>query len=184
VRQERTQDFAAGFGAETTPPNFRPNSALAWPHQREGFMRRGIVGLVAAAALAGGIAQAAPAKKAAAEPPPYGRDLISVATPGRQAAPAPSNDCVVWANAEGLGVGPAQLGGLHGVVMHLNEAPLSSETATTFAAGLAELKATYPTAPAWLVGALEKNKAAIQNGCAADHPEPFVVKKLTAADRG
>jgi hypothetical protein len=142
-----------------------------------------MMGLVAAVALAGGIAQAAPARKPAAEAPSYGVDLISVATPGRHAAPAPTNDCVVWANAEGLGVGPAELGGLHGVVMHLNEAPLAGESATTFAAGLADVKAAYPTAPAWLVGALEKNRTAIQNGCAADHPEPFVVKKLTAADK-
>jgi hypothetical protein len=146
-------------------------------------MRRGIIGLAVAAALAGGIVQAAPQKKAAAEPPPYGRDLISVATPGRQASPAPSNDCVVWVNAEGLGVGPAQLGGLHGLVMHLNEAPLPSDSPTTFAAGLAAVKATYPTAPAWMVGVLEANKAAIQKACAADHPEPFVVRKLTAADK-
>lgn len=143
-------------------------------------MRQLILGLMAAA-LAGGIAQAAP--KQAAEAPAYGRDLISVATPGRHAVPAATNDCVVWANAEGLGVGPAELGGLHGVVMHLNETPLSGEGVTSFAAGLADVKATYPTAPAWLVGALEKNKAAIQNGCAADHPEPFVIKKLTAADK-
>ena len=146
-------------------------------------MRRTIIGLAAIAALAGGIAQAAPAKKAAAEAPSYGVDLISVATPGRQASPAPSNDCIVWANAEGLGVGPAQLNGLHGVVMHLNEAPLASESATPFEAGLAAAKAANPGAPAWLVGALEKDKAAIQKACAADHPEPFVVRKLTAADK-
>lgn len=146
-------------------------------------MRKGIFGLILAAALAGGLAQAAPAKKAAGDAPGYGVDLISVATPGRQASPAPSNDCIIWANAEGLGVGPAQLGGLHGLTMHLNEAPLASESATPFAAGLAELKATYPGAPAWLVGALEKNKTAIQAACAADHPEPFVIRKLTAADR-
>lgn len=146
-------------------------------------MKIRIIGLAAAAVLAGGIAQAAPAKKPAAEAPSYGVNLISVATPGRQASPAPTNDCVVWINAEGLGVGPAELGGLHGLVMHLNETPLASETATTFAAGLADVKASVPTAPTWLLGALEKNKTAIQNGCAADHPEPFVVKKLSAADK-
>ena len=147
-------------------------------------MRGLIIGMSVALAM-GAAANAAPARKAAGEAEAsYGRDLISVATPGRNASPAPTNDCLVWANAEGLGVGPAQLDGLHGVVMHLNEAPLASEGTTTFAAGLASAKAATPGAPAWLFGAIEKNRAAIVSACAADHPEPFVVRKLTAADRG
>ena len=52
-----------------------------------------------------------------------------------------------------------------------------------FEAGLAAAKAAAPGAPAWLLGALEKNKAAIQKACAADHPDPLVIRKLTAADK-
>ena len=145
-------------------------------------MHKLVIGL-AAAAMAVTAASAAPAKKTGEAIAPYGRDLISVATPGRHAN-APTNDCLVWANAEGLGVGPAQLGGLHGIAMHVNEQPLPGEGVTSFAAALAGLKTEYPNAPAWLVAAIEKNRAAIQARCAEDHPEPVKVYTLRAADRG
>jgi hypothetical protein len=147
-------------------------------------MRRWIIGLAAPLALLAVAASAAPAKKVAGQAAAdYGGNLISVTTPDRASAFAPTNDCTVWINAEGLGAGPAQLGGLHGMAMHINEAPRAGEPATPFAVGLASLKAAYPNAPAWVFATVEKNRAAIQAGCAADHPEPFKVRSITAADR-
>ena len=144
-------------------------------------MRKLIIGAAAqmALALVAASAIAAPKKTADLD---YGRDLISVATPGRHAIAA-TGDCTVWINAEGLGVGPAQLDGLHGLVMHINVAPLSGDHATALAAGLAELKASSPKAPAWLFAALQKNQAAIERGCAEDHPDPMKVASLRAADK-
>lgn len=148
-------------------------------------MRRMILLLAAPLALFAGVQALAAAKKTPAAAQDYGRNLISVATPGRHAPSAQTADCVVWANAEGLGVGPAQLGGLHGLAMHINEKPLPGEAGpTSFASGLARLKAEQPTAPAWLLATLEKNRAAIEAACAEDHPDPVKVYAITAKDRG
>lgn len=148
-------------------------------------MTKQVIALAAAVALAAGVAGAAPARKAAGtEIAPYGRDLISVATPGRHGVPAATANCLVWANAEGLGVGPAQLGGLHGLTMNINLTPLPGEGPTSFDAGLAQLKTTYPNAPAWLVATLQKNRATIEARCAEDHPEPLKIYTIRAADRG
>lgn len=115
----------------------------------------------------------------------YGRDLISVVTTQRHDAVASAN-CVVWANAEGLGVGPADLGGLHGLAMAINPKPLASETGvepSTVATALPGLKREYPKAPPWLFAALEKNAAAIEAACVQGHEEPFTIRRLTAADK-
>ena len=147
-------------------------------------MRRLQSALVASALLAvvsgAPAAQAKPAAEPAAE---YGRDLISVAN-GRQARP-PTGNCIVWTNAEGLGVGPAQLGGMHGVSMNINvkPAPGDSVPPTSFDAGVADLKARFPTAPAWIVDTLQKHRAAIEAACGEDHETPFKVHAITAADR-
>jgi len=137
--------------------------------------------MLALAAAAGPVA-AAPKAAAASD---YERDLISVVTLGRR-SDFPSANCYVWVNAEGLGVGPPQLGGFHGVSLNINEHPLANESAkvpTIFAMGLAELKAKYPTAPAWLVKTVEKNQAGIEAACAQDHPTPFKVYGVTARDK-
>ena len=114
----------------------------------------------------------------------YDRDLISVATIGRHSA-FPTANCIVWANAEGLGVGPAQLDGLHGLTMNLNLKPLANEAAvkpTTFEAAFADMKGRFPTAPAWLVATVEKNRAAIEKACSEDHETPFKVYTITSRD--
>lgn len=113
----------------------------------------------------------------------YGRNLISVATISRH-SDFPSANCMVWANAEGLGVGPAQLGGYHGLTMNINPKPLAVESgkATTFEDGFAEMKARYPTAPAWLLKTVEKNRNAILLACEQDHGTPFTVHRISAAD--
>lgn len=149
-------------------------------------MRKLILGLAAPLALLAGtaaMAKAPTAKPSAAKTSDYGHDLISVATPGRQAPIAQTADCTVWANAEGLGVGPAQLGGMHGLTMHINLAPMAGDTATSFEAGMASLKASSPGAPAWLIAAIEKNRAAIETACKGDHPDPVKIYGLTAKDR-
>ena len=147
-------------------------------------MRRLILGLLAPLALvAAAPTSAAPKKAAGHAEGDYGRNLISVATPGRASQFAPTGDCIVWVNAEGLGVGPAQLGGLHGVVLHINEKPLPGETPTSLADAMAGVKASYPTAPAWLLATVEKHAPAIRAACAQDHPEPFKVHSITAADK-
>lgn len=112
----------------------------------------------------------------------YGRDLISVATGLHWSIP--TANCIVWANAEGLGVGPAQLGGFHGLSMNINLKPLPQENPhpTTFESGMAELKSSFPTAPAWLLKTLEKNRAAIEAACVQDHPTPFKVYSITRRD--
>lgn len=114
----------------------------------------------------------------------YERDVISVVTLGRHSA-FPTASCLVWANAEDLGVGQAQLHGYHGVSMHINLHPMAGESnqhATTFADGLAELKGQFPDVPAWIVATLEKFRGRIEASCAEDHAEPFVVHKMTRAD--
>lgn len=136
---------------------------------------------LAAFLLAASQASAAPAK---ADSSPYARDVITVATIGRH-ADFPTANCTVWINAEGLGVGPAQLDGLHGLVLNMNPKPLEKETSppSTFDQGLADTKARYPKAPAWMLNTLAKNKAAIEAACLQDHPEPFKVHTVTTADK-
>ena len=138
-----------------------------------------VASLAAAAALAASPSGAAP--KPTAEASEYGRDLISVITAGRHAA-FPTATCIVWANAEGLGVGVAQLGGYHGVNLNLNEHPLAGEPATTFAQAMAEAKAKYPTAPPWLLKTLEKHQAAIEAACQQDHADPFKIYAIGKKD--
>jgi len=138
------------------------------------------IGLTAFLALIAATSASAAPKKGDAD---YGRDLISVATPGRNAVIAPTATCTVWVNAEGLGVGPAQLGGMHGIAMQINEHPLPGETPASFAAGLASAKAANPQAPTWFVDLLEKNREAIQARCAEDHPTPFKVYTIKPADK-
>ena len=139
--------------------------------------------VTAALALAFGFAQGVSAAEDEAGSS-YGRDLISVVTNGRHAVPATAN-CIVWINAEGLGVGPKQLGGQHGLAMNINPKPLTGESVvqpTGFAAGLASLRAENPKAPAWLFRALEKSRAGIEAGCAEDHATPVKVRALSRAD--
>lgn len=138
--------------------------------------------LIAFASLALIAAPAVAQNNAAAD---YNRDVISVVTLGRH-SPFPTASCLVWANAEGLGVGPAQLHGFHGVSLHINLHPLAIEAnqhPTTFADGMAELKGQFPDVPAWIVSTLEKNRGKIEAGCAEDHPEPFVIHRMTRADQ-
>jgi hypothetical protein len=141
-----------------------------------------LLGLVFAAALP--VLAAAGAQAAAAPSSDYDRDVITVVTLGRHGPFATAN-CMVWANAEGLGVGPAELGGLHGVTMNINPQPLASENLkpTLFDAGFAEMKGRFPTAPAWLLSVVEKNKAGIVAACLEDHPIPFKVHTITARDK-
>lgn len=132
-----------------------------------------LVCVLAAALPAAGLAAAAPESE-------YDRNLISVVTLGRH-GPFPTANCLIWANAEDFGVGPAQLGGMHGLTMNINLQPLPSEGAkpTSFAAGFAEMKARFPTAPAWILAAIEKNRPAIEAACAQDHPTPFKVYAIS-----
>lgn len=141
------------------------------------------IGLTAFLALVAATSATAAPKKGAQGGADYGRDLISVATPGRNAVIAPTATCTVWINAEGLGVGPTQLGGMHGIAMQINEHPLSGELATSFAAGLASAKAANPDAPAWFVDLLERNREAIQARCAEDQPRPLTVYTIKPADK-
>ncbi len=131
-------------------------------------------------ALAAGTAQAAP-------PPAsdYDRDVITVVTLSRHSA-YPSATCMVWENAEGLGVGPAQLGGYHGVTFNINVTPMPTEASkvpTTFAQGIAAMKVQFATTPAWMVSTLEKHRTAIEAACAKDQPTPFKVYPLTKKDQ-
>ncbi|THD54555.1 hypothetical protein [Phenylobacterium sp.] len=130
------------------------------------------------------IAAAGPALAAAEAEAPYQKNLISVATVSRHGAFATAN-CLVWVNAEGFGVGPAQLDGFHGLSMNINPKPLPTETVqqpTTFDSSFAGMKARFPMAPAWVLGAVQKNRAAIEAGCAGDHEGPFKVYTITARD--
>jgi len=136
--------------------------------------------IAAAGGLVAGAAQAAPAPAS-----DYDRDAITVVTLVRHAA-YPSATCMVWENAEGLGVGPAQLNGFHGVSFNINLTPLPNEAAkqpTTFAQGLAAMKAQYPTTPAWMVSTLQRHQAQIEAACAKDQPTPFKVYTLSKKDQ-
>lgn len=112
------------------------------------------------------------------------RDVISVAVAGRHGSPATGN-CLVWASAEGLGVGPNELGGYHGVNMNINLAPLPNENpkGTSFELGIKSLAAEYPTTPAWLLNTIQKNHTAIEAACRVDRLEPFVVYSITEKDK-
>ena len=135
--------------------------------------------------LASGSAVAAPRKAAARAPAAdYATDVITAVSNTRNAIP-PSANCTIWANAEGLGVGPAQLNGFHGVSFNINLKPLASETnqrPSTFAEGLADLKTSFPTAPAWLVAAITADQAKIEAACAQEQVTPVVIRKLKKAD--
>jgi hypothetical protein len=114
-----------------------------------------------------------------------GHDVITVVANGRHAM-FPTATCTVWANAEGFGVGPATLGGYGGVVMMINLHPLQTEGPehpTSFADGLRALKTQFPTAPAWLLNTIEKNRVGIETACAQDHVEPFKIHTITAKDK-
>lgn len=111
--------------------------------------------------------------------PEFAVNAVTVATPGRDDTP-PSTLCVVWADAEGLGVGPAQLNDLHGLSLTLNLAPTGG---TTLEQALAAAKATYPSVPDWLLVAVRSRAGDIAKACAATHAEPVLVTKLTASDR-
>ena len=152
------------------------------------MLRAPTAALLLAAALSGA-AHGAPTRRAPAKakaPPPaasdYARDQIVVSTEGRSRTLNPTATCLVWADAEGLGVGPAQLGGLHGVSLTLVVRPLPGESAKTFAQSLAEAKTAYPTAPDWLMRTLAAQQAAIETACGEDHPDPFPVHRITRAD--
>ena len=111
--------------------------------------------------------------------PEFAVNAVTVATPGRDDTP-PSTLCVVWADAEGLGVGPAQLNDLHGLSLTLNLAPTGG---TTLEQALASAKATYPKVPDWLLAAVRGRAGGIAKACAATHAEPALIGKLTASER-
>ena len=111
--------------------------------------------------------------------PDFAVNAVTVATPGRDDTP-PSTVCVVWADAEGLGVGPAQLNDLHGLSLTLNLAPTGG---TTLEQALVAGKANYPGAPDWLFAAVRGRAGDIAKACAATHAEPMLITKLTASDR-
>jgi hypothetical protein len=113
----------------------------------------------------------------------YAHDAITAIARGRHAS-FPSANCVVWANAEELGVGPAQLDGYHGLAMNINLHPLPGDGgATTFLVGMENLKRGFPTAPQWMISALERNRAAIEAACAKDSDTPILISRLSAKDR-
>lgn len=150
--------------------------------------RASAAALVLVAALTGAAEgetpRRAPAKAdaAASGGSDYARDQITVSTEGRSRPLLPTATCLVWTNAEGLGVGPAQLGGLHGVTLTLVVRPLPGESPKTFVQGLAEAKSAYPNAPDWLMRTLAARQAAIETACGEDHPDPFRVYGITRAD--
>ncbi len=156
---------------------------MAW----KGTMRNPLnpARLVSAGALMFGSAMFGGAVAAPPAASDYDRDVITVVTLSRHTA-FPSATCLVWANAEGLGVGPAQLDGMHGLSFNINEHPMAEEAAklpTTFDQGLAAMKAQYPKAPAWMVAALQKHRAEIEAACGKDQPTPFKVYALTKRDQ-
>ena len=112
----------------------------------------------------------------------YAQDQIVVSTEGRSRLQNPTATCLVWANAEGFGVGPAQLGGLHGVTLTLVVHPLAGETPRTFAQALSAAKVSYPGAPDWLMRTLAANQPGIEAACGEDHAEPYAVHRITRAD--
>lgn len=112
----------------------------------------------------------------------YARDAITAIAPNRHAA-FPTGSCTVWANAEGLGVGPSELDGLHGVAFLINPRPVQGEGGpVTFESGVASAKKDSK-APAWMFAAIEKNRAAIEAACAKDSETPILIHKLTAKDK-
>lgn len=149
-------------------------------------MRRRLMGALTLAAILVTAASAFAAPPGGEVDPTteYTHDAITVATPGRHAV-FQTATCLVWANAEGLGMGPAELDGMHGVSMLINPHPLAGETGvpTSFAAGLAEMKARFPEAPAWIWTTIEKNRDAIEAACGQDHEAPLKVHTITARDR-
>ena len=135
-----------------------------------------------------GLAAAAPRRPPAAAPAASDdytplRDVISVTAGGRGKSP-PTATCIVWFDAEGFGLGPAQLDGRRGLSFTINPKPLAGELAgpTSFAAGLDSVKRSNPSLPAWAARVLEANGPAIESACEADHLDPFVVHRITAAD--
>jgi hypothetical protein len=112
-----------------------------------------------------------------------GQNLISVVTSARH-MPLPSARCLVWADAESFNLGPDELSGAHGINFYIEPKQLPSENAqpTSFEAGLASLKATYPKTPAWLIKTLEKNKSAIEAACQKDYDMPFKIYAITKKD--
>ena len=146
------------------------------------------------AAAVGGAAHGAPTRRAHAKAPAkadaaasadasdYARDQIVVSTEGRSRTQNPTATCLVWADAEGLGVGPAELGGLHGVSFTLVANPLPGESPKSFAQGMADAKTAYPAAPDWLMRTLTAQKGAIETACGEDHPDPVTVHRITRAD--
>ncbi len=140
---------------------------------------------MAAILLAGPALAAKPRTVAKGPTADYATNVITVVSNTRQAIP-PTANCTVWANAEGLGVGPAELGGFHGVGFNINLKPLPSETnprPSTFAEGMADMKTRFPTTPAWLTEAIAKNQSKIEAACADEQITPFVIQKLTKADK-
>ena len=141
------------------------------------------------AAVAWGSAQAQDAVFQQPASPPagaeysYGRNVITVTASGRAHEP-PTATCVVWVNAEGFGVGPEQLDGRRGLSLTINPQPLPNEADATMhiAQAVAGAKTDYPKAPAWLMRVVEASGPAIETACAADHLDPFVVRKITKAD--
>ena len=137
----------------------------------------------AIAALTLGLGALIPAGVALAQSG-YTRDAITAIAPGRHQA-FPTATCTVWANAEDLGVGPADLDGYHGISFGVNEHPIANDgSGVSFDAGIAAAKKALPKAPAWMFAAIEKNKAAIEAACAKDSENPILIRKLTAKDKG
>jgi hypothetical protein len=150
-------------------------------------MRRQLMGALTLAAIlvTAAAARGAPPSGEKVDPTTeYTHDAITVATPGRHTS-IPTATCLVWANAEGLGMGPAELDGMHGVSMLINPHPMAGDTGvpTPFAAGLAEMKSRFPKAPAWIWTTIEKNRDAIEVACGQDHEAPVKVHAITAQDR-
>lgn len=110
----------------------------------------------------------------------YGRDQITVASADRHNIYFAGGDCVVWENAEGLGV---KFGDLHGLSMDFNPHPIPGEQVVRFETAMALLHRAYPDTPAWMFATLEKNRTAIEAACATDHPIPVRIYTLTERDK-
>jgi hypothetical protein len=114
----------------------------------------------------------------------YAHDAITAIAPNRHGSP-PTGSCTVWANAEGLGVGAAQLDGMHGVTVSINPHPAPGESSPlSFATGLEVAKKEQPKAPAWMFAAIQKSRAAIEAACGKDSATPILVRRLTTKDKG
>jgi hypothetical protein len=113
----------------------------------------------------------------------YATDAITAIAPSRHAT-FPTATCTVWANAEGLGVGPAQLNGFHGLSLSINPHPLPTDGGPiTLDTAVGVMKASLPGAPAWMVKAIENHRAAIDAACAKDSETPILIYRLTDKDR-